>query len=84
MTTYIKLSTNEYPRHDGDIAIDPVGLPDYAVVQWTDRPAFNAETQLCVQGSPIQENNVWKMTWEIQDATQEQLDIINKFKIPPI
>ena len=78
MTAYIKLSTNEYPRHDGDIAIDPVGSSDYAVVQWTDPPAFDAATQRCVEGAPIQENEVWKMTWVVRDATQEEIDWVNK------
>ena len=32
MSTYIKLSTLEYPRHIGDIAIDPTSEADYALV----------------------------------------------------
>jgi hypothetical protein len=84
MTAHIKLSTNEYPRHDGDIAIDPVGSFDYAVVQWTDPPSFDATTQLCVEGAPIQENSVWKMTWVVRDATPEEIDRINKPIIRPL
>ena len=66
MSTYIKLSTLEYPRHIGDIEIDPAGMADYALVEWVDQPSFNKDRERCFVGQPIQENGVWKTNWVIQ------------------
>ena len=76
MTAYIKLSTNEYPRHDGDIALDPTG--EYAAVQWVDAPDFNCATQRCGEGLPEQVNGQWRMTWIVRDATSEEIEIANR------
>ena len=57
MSTYIKLSTNEYPRHAGDIEIDPAGSADYAPVEWIERPTFNVERERCYIGQPTREGN---------------------------
>jgi hypothetical protein len=76
MTAYIKLSTNEYPRHDGDIALDPTG--EYVAVQWVDAPAFDDATQRCGEGAPEQVDGQWRMTWIVRDATQEEIDMANK------
>lgn len=71
MTTYIKLSTNEYPRHAGDIAIDPTG--EYAIVHWVDQPAFDSATQRCNEGAPELIDGQWRMTWTVRDATQSEI-----------
>ena len=65
MSTYIKLSTNEYPRHAGDIEIDPAGSADYAPVEWIERPTFNVERERCYIGQPTQEGNRWVTTWVV-------------------
>ena len=77
MSAYIKLSTFAYPRHIGDIEIDPDGMSDYAHVEWRDMPAYNEVTERCHQTSPIQENGVWHMVWVVRDATQQEIDEIN-------
>ena len=74
MTAYIKLSTNEYPRHDGDIAIDPAGAANYAEVQWVDRPAYDRLTQRCAEGVPEQIDGQWRMTWVVREATPEEIE----------
>jgi hypothetical protein len=71
MTAYIKLSTGEYPRHPGDIDIDPE--KDYAVVEWVDQPSFDPRTQRCEEGSPICIDGTWSMVWSIRDATPEEI-----------
>ena len=76
MTAYIKLSTGEYPRHAGDIALDPDG--EYVVVEWTDMPAHDPAAQRCYEGSPLNEDGIWRMTWIVRDATQEEIDAANK------
>jgi hypothetical protein len=63
MSTYIKLSTNEYPRHIGDIEIDPAGMSDYAPVQWVDKPSYDPNRQRCAIGAPTQTNGEWITTW---------------------
>jgi len=76
MSYYIKLSTSEYPRHIGDIEIDPSGMTDYAVVNWTDKPLYDQETQRCNQGIPECINGNWSMTWVIREATQSEILIL--------
>lgn len=76
MTAYIKLSTNEYPRHVGDIALDPEG--QYALVEWTDPPEFDQVTQRCGEGPPVNDNGTWRMTWVVRQATQDEIDEANK------
>jgi hypothetical protein len=68
MTTYIKISTLEYPRHIGDIELDPAGMQDYAQVENTDMPEHIWKKQHCLEGQPVQKNGVWYKTWVVQDA----------------
>lgn len=76
MTAYIKLSTGEYPRHPGDIALDPGS--EYAVVQWVDPPESDFVTQRCYEGPPVNENGAWRMTWIVRDATPEEIEAASK------
>jgi len=73
MSAYIKLSTLEYPRHVGDIAIDPDGESDYANVEWVDPPVHDIKTQLCMESTPEQIDGVWRMTWTVRSLTQEEI-----------
>ena len=74
MSAYIKLSTLDYPRHAGDIAIDPAGMADYALVNWTDRPSFEPAMQRCSEAAPVQdEAGNWKMVWSVRDLTAEEI-----------
>jgi hypothetical protein len=76
MTTYIKLSTLEYPRHPGDIEIDPAGISDYALVEWVDPPEFNPIRETVSIGQPSNDGAGWKTTWvveQIPDAVQAKI-----------
>jgi hypothetical protein len=86
MTAYIKLSTLEYPRHEGDIRLEHPEIredqtwpnfpcPDtYALVEWIDPPTIDGTTQIVELQQPIQENGVWKMIWAVRDLTVEELE----------
>lgn len=76
MSAYIKLSTLEYPRHVGDIALDPEG--EYAPVKWVDPPAYDPATQRCAEGAPIETPSGWVMTWVVRDATPEEIEAASK------
>ncbi len=78
MSAYIKLSTLEYPRHEGDIAIDPAGAQDYALVRWVDPPSFDYATQRCYEIAPINDDGVWTMQWFVRDATPDEIEQANK------
>jgi hypothetical protein len=78
MNAYIKLSTNEYPRHEGDIAVDLDGALAYAEVLWVERPSYDSSTQLCSEGSPVQVDGQWKMTWQVRNATPEEIEYMNR------
>jgi hypothetical protein len=75
MTAYIKLSTLGYPRHQGDIELDPDS--EYAQVQCVDQPAYDSKTQISYAGKPIETDGVWYMTWLVRDLTQEEIDAMN-------
>lgn len=89
MSTYLKLSTMEYPRFEGDIRLeypeitedqtgDTFPCPDdYVVVQEVPCPTFDGATQVAIQQMPQQIDGVWTMVWEIKTYTQEELDLIN-------
>lgn len=86
MSTYIKLSTLEYPRHEGDIRLEHPEIredqtwpnfpcPDtYALVEWIDPPTIDGTTQIVELQQPIQENGMWKMVWAVRSMTAEELD----------
>lgn len=84
MTAYIKLSTGEYPRHIGDIELDPAGMADYARVEWADPPSIDPATQRCAEGAPVLTENGWKMTWVTRDATPEELEYAEKTSKAPM
>ena len=73
MSAYIKLSTLEYPRHIGDIEIDPAGMADYAHVEWVDPPAFDYETQRLSQKTPENRNGQWFMAWEVTQIPEPEM-----------
>lgn len=72
MSTYIKLSTLEYPRHIGDIQIDPAGMADYAEVQWIDQPKFNPARERCNIATPTKQGDVWVTNWEVTPIPDEE------------
>ena len=74
MTAFIKLSTLEYPRFPGDIAIDPMGQDDYTEVVWIDPPVVDTATQTYFEIAPIQIDGVWTMQWSSRDLTPEEID----------
>ena len=75
MSAYIKLSTLEYPRHAGDIALDPVGQAGYALVAVTPRPDFDPGLERCIEGKPELVDGAWRTTWIVRAATQEEIDL---------
>lgn len=88
MSAYIKISTLEYPRHEGDIRLEHPDIsesstgngfpcPDgYALVTWTDEPAHNKNTQLAFETAPTQENGEWKMAWGLRELTEEEMEAL--------
>lgn len=86
MSTYIKLSTLEYPRHEGDIRIEHPEIQEsqtgdtfpcpstYALVVPTTVPAFNEATQIAQLQAPVQVNGVWTQQWSVRSLTTQELD----------
>ena len=86
MSTYLKLSTMEYPRFEGDIRIDYPEITedqtgetfpcpaDYVVVEEIPCPTFDSSTQYANLLTPQQINGVWTMVWEIKTLTQDQIN----------
>lgn len=86
MTAYIRLSTLEYPRHEGDIRLENPEIletqtgatfpcPDtYVLVTPIDTPEYNRETQTFEELSPTQIDGVWTQQFLVRDMTAEELD----------
>ena len=72
MSAYIKLSTLEYPRHIGDIELDPSGMADYAHVEWVEPPIFNTSTHRLYEKAPEQRDGRWYMVWEVTAIPDEE------------
>jgi hypothetical protein len=72
-SNYIKLSTMEYPRHIGDIELDPAGMADYAPVELVAQPPFNYETQYVQEKFPEQRDGKWYMAWEVLQRPAEDV-----------
>lgn len=82
---YIKLSTLEFPRYEGDIRLEHPEIPvdltgsafpcpeTYAPVREIPAPTFDPDTQICQPSQPVQdEDGIWKMTWVVTDLTTEE------------
>ena len=94
MSAYIKLSTLEYPRHEGDIRAehpeiseDQTGVsfvcPDtHASVEWVDAPQYDIATQRVSEGAPELVDGKWRMTWVVRQATQEEIDALAEANKP--
>ena len=81
MSAYIKLSTLEYPRYQGDIRLEhpEIGAefvcPEaYAPVEEVSAPEFDYATQTPYQLSPVNTNGVWSMAWAVRDLTVQELE----------
>jgi len=91
MSAYIKLSTLEYPRHEGDIRQEhtyiradetgdtfPCPHKDYALVVPTDMPVFNSYLQHATEAAPVNVNGVWQQVWSVRDLTADEIASITK------
>jgi hypothetical protein len=86
MPAYIKLSTQEYPRFEGDIRNEHPEIsedqtwpdfpcpPDYEYVNWVDPPYVEAPLQYAYEGKPELVDGQWYMTWFVGEMTQEEWD----------
>ena len=86
MSAYIKLSTLEYPRYEGDIRLEYRDIredqtwpnfpcPDtYALVTPIQFPSYNEETQCVEEIAPVQIEGVWTQQFLVRDLTTEELE----------
>ena len=85
---YIKLSTLEFPRHEGDIRLEYPEIPEsqtgdtfpcpdtYAPVVSVEPPEIT-NNQVFEAGPPVQdESGNWKINWIVRDLTPEELQSI--------
>jgi hypothetical protein len=85
---FIKLSTLQYPLHEGDIRLEYPEIPEsatggtfpcppsYALVNQVDEPSHDISTQVVYQIQPQQIDGQWYMVWEVRDRTQEELELV--------
>lgn len=71
MSLFINTDTMEYPRYEGDIAIEPNA--NWAEVQTTTMPEY-AVSQAPYELTPILVNNIWTQQWAVRDLTSEEIE----------
>jgi len=87
MSKYINLATLKYPCHEGDIRLeypeiletqtgnDFICPPSYAQVEWVDPPEIDVNKQKADEGAPVQDGDVWKMSWMVRALTDDEKDM---------
>ena len=92
MITYIKLSTLEYPRHEGDIRLEHPEILEsqtgdtfpcpgtYAPVSNTEPPEIS-DSQTLEQPQAIQDEfGNWILSWSVRDLTPEEIQLRKEFE----
>jgi len=86
MSAYIKLSTLEYPRYEGDIRLEYPEITEdqtgatfpcpntYALVTPVQMPECNYEIQCVEELPPVQIDGVWTQRFLVRDLTVEELE----------
>ena len=84
MSSYIKLLTLEYPRHEGDIRQEHPEITEdqtgptfpcpntYALVVETPMPEIT-DYQILSEEAPVCVDGVWQRVWSVRDLTEEQI-----------
>lgn len=74
---YIKLSTKEFPFHQGDIRLEHPEIGEefvcpetYALVEVEEVPSFE-ENECLIQHGPTLENGKWVVRWEVALLPEE-------------
>jgi hypothetical protein len=92
MSIYIKLSTLEFPRYEGDIRIDHPEItedqtgdtfpcPDtYAKVRIGTYPTIDNDTQYVEYDTPAFINGEWVSEYKVINMSQEFIDEVKKQK----
>ena len=76
---YIKLSTLEYPFFEGDLKIEYPEVtddiyPDYQIVKESQYPE-PVKPSVIVEGKPSFDGVNYHRTWDVRDATAEEISI---------
>lgn len=84
--SYLKLSTMKYPLYEGDIRLehpeiseDQTGdtfpiLDDYVKVQYTERPAYDWNTQQVELKFPVNKDGIWYTNWVVKPLSAHQIE----------
>jgi hypothetical protein len=85
MSYYIKLSTLDYPKHQGDIRLEHPEIGDeficpdtYAEVLDTERPSYDFKIQTIYEDPPSLIDGKWYKNYVVRNYTQQELDAFKK------
>lgn len=75
---YLKISTLEYPLHEGDIRLkhpeigEEFVLPDdYVDIEYVPHPDFDHELQSITEIAPILIDGKWTMRWQVNQIPDD-------------
>jgi hypothetical protein len=66
MTLYINEDTNEYPRFQGDVDLNPDA--NWAIVDETQMPPETDDGKIWVEDVPVLDKKGWRRTWKQIEA----------------
>lgn len=68
-------------RQNPDVSFPAAGLSadlmasfGYVVVRYAPQPSFDVATQRVVEGTPVQEGDIWNQTWQVVPLTPEEIE----------
>lgn len=89
MIAYIKVATQEYPLHQGDIILEHPELENnfvlpegYAPVRIATPPAYDKSVSVLESQPPVLQNGEWIANWSVRMLTPEELQL--REQLPPI
>ena len=93
MSSFIKLSTGQYPLHEGDIRLEHPEIlesetgntfpcpPDYAKVFEPEQPVVDITKHEYVDELPPQQiDGIWTKVWEVKTLTAEEITALEEMQ----
>ena len=86
---YLKLSTGEYPRHEGDVRIEHPDMgKDFVLpagwveVKETPHPTGFVRKEQCIREiAPVLDKGEWKMAWQVKATPPEEKKLYDRLTI---
>jgi hypothetical protein len=80
VVTRYPVTQNDLRKQNPNVSFPAKGLSadlmasfGYVVVRYAPQPAFDTATHCAVEGTPVQEGDIWNQTWQVVPLTPEEI-----------